>query len=53
MFLLSELATGWNAGSGVHSVFGLLPTLEFIDEESLLSSGWNGRYTYAKAVNGK
>ena len=36
--LLSELATGWKAGSGFHSALGWLTTPEFIYEKSLLSS---------------
>ena len=36
--LLSELATGWKAGSSFHSALGRLATPEFIYEKSLLSS---------------
>ena len=36
MCLLSEVATGWKAGSGFHSALGQLATSEFICKKSLL-----------------
>ena len=48
--LLSELATGWKAGSGIHSALGRLATPEFIDEESLFSSRWDVCYDFDQFI---